>query len=119
MDDHENADDAPSPERDRREKLLLLGTLRSVSVIGLVVVLTACLFLGAALLLDRYLPLGRAGVAVAVAAGVLAGLYWAFRRVEKVLRQFFPPAADAPAAPDGAAPPPPPAVPDGPGSAKK
>ena len=117
MNDHDNADDdAPSPERDRREKLLLLGTLRSVSVIGLVVVLTACAFLGAALLLDRYLPLGRAGVAAAVALGVLVGLWWAFRRVEKVLRQFFPAGDDSPAAPDGAAPPPPP--PDGPGSAK-
>lgn len=112
-------DDAPSPEQDRREKLLLLGTLRTVSGIGFGVVLTACLFLGAALLLDRWLPLGRTGVAIATAAGVLIGLYWAFRRVEKVLRQFYPPAADSPAAPDGAAPPPPPAVPDGPGSAKK
>lgn len=63
--------------------------LRMVSGIGVGVVLITCLFFGAALLLNRYWPVGDTGVMVAVTLGGFAGLYWAHRRVSRILDELY------------------------------
>lgn len=63
--------------------------LQSMASIGIVVVVSIGAFFFLGYMLDRYFATGVAGIVICTFAGAFFGIYWAYRKVEKVLRRLF------------------------------
>ena len=63
--------------------------LQSMACIGLVVVVSIGAFFFLGYILDQYFRTGVAGIVVCTFLGSFLGIYWAYRKVDSVLKRLF------------------------------